>query len=294
MAITASRVRELRERTLAGMMECKKALVESNGDIEAAIQAMRKSGQLKAAKRSGRTAAEGVIIIHKPEGVNQAAMVEVNCETDFVARDENFKVFANQVAESAYANQSQDAETLKAAAYSSEGPETIEQTREALVAKLGENINVRRSTFVEEGEFLGAYVHSGRIGVIAVLKGGSEDLAKDIAMHIAASNPTVVSPSDVPEALIEKEKEIFAAQAQESGKPAEIIEKMIGGRITKYLDEISLLGQSFVKDPSKKVSSLLQSENAEVLNFIRFEVGEGIEKKQQDFAEEVMAQVRES
>jgi elongation factor Ts len=287
MAITAALVKELRERTGAGMMECKKALVETNGDVDVAIENMRKSGQAKAAKKAGRIAAEGVIL-SRVSG-NIAALLEVNSETDFVARDENFLGFANQVADLVVEKGISSIEELKSAEFAN--GETVEVARENLVAKIGENITVRR-VHVEEVDVASAYLHGNKIGVLVNMKGGDEELAKDVAMHVAASNPEVVSGDDVSAELIEKEKEIFTAQALESGKPAEIIEKMIGGRINKFINEISLVGQAFVKDPSTTVGKLLQAKNATVISFTRFEVGEGIEKKEEDFAAEVMSQVK--
>ncbi len=291
MAITAALVKELRERTGAGMMECKKALVETDGDIEKAIDNMRKSGQAKAAKKAGRVAAEGLIVIKTSDDAKTAAIVEVNCETDFVARDENFVAFANRVAEVALEGKINDVEALKAASLDSE--HTVEQTRENLVAKIGENMNVRRVSIVESNDgSLGSYQHGARIGVVVETKGGDDELNRDLAMHVAASKPDYLNPEAIPAEILDKEKEIFTAQALESGKPADIVEKMIGGRIRKFAGEISLTGQPFVKDPSQTVEKLLKSKSAEVLSFVRFEVGEGIEKKEEDFASEVMAQVR--
>lgn len=288
MAITASQVKELRERTGAGMMECKKALVETNGDIEVAIENMRKSGQAKAAKKAGRIAAEGVILTRSNDEV--AVILEVNSETDFVSRDEGFLAFANAVADVALENKISDVDALKAA---SMGEKSVEDTRLALVSKIGENIQIRRVDILENADgAMASYIHGGRIGVIVAMNGGDDVLAKDVAMHVAASNPEVVNPEDVPEDLVNKEKEIFVAQAKESGKPDEIIEKMIGGRLKKFLGEVSLTGQPFVKDPSTSVGDLLKSNNAQAKAFIRFEVGEGIEKKEEDFAAEVMAQVK--
>ena len=290
MAISASQVKELRDRTGAGMMECKKALVETNGDIELAIENMRKSGQAKAAKKAGRIAAEGIILTRTNDEC--AVIVEINCETDFVSRDEGFLAFANKVADAALANKTADVEALKAVDL--EGS-SVEDAREALVAKIGENIQLRRvSLIAAEGANLAAYLHGGRIGVIVSIEGGDDEVAKDVAMHVAASNPMVVSPDEVPADVQEKEKEIFVAQARESGKPDEIIEKMIVGRMKKYLGEVSLTGQPFVKDPSTSVGDLLKGKGAVAKSFIRFEVGEGIEKKEEDFAAEVMAQVQGS
>ncbi|MEW9797640.1 translation elongation factor Ts [Alteromonas sp. CYL-A6] len=285
MAVTAALVKELRERTGAGMLDCKKALVETDGDIELAIENMRKSGQAKAAKKAGRIAAEGVILT-KVDG-NRATMMELNCETDFVARDDSFLKFGNQVLEAAANNNINDVDTLNDTAI--EGGK-VSEVREALVAKIGENIAPRRVINVE-GDNLGAYVHGGRIGVIAILTGGDEELAKDVAMHVAASNPQFVKPENVPAEVVQKEKEIQIEIAMQSGKPAEIAEKMVEGRMKKFTGEVSLTGQPFVKDPSMSVGELLKSKGADVINFVRFEVGEGIEKKTEDFAAEVAAQM---
>ncbi len=289
MAITASMVKELRERTGAGMMECKKALVETNGDIDAAIEFLRKSGQAKADKKAGRTAAEGRVVIKTSDDGRSAAIVEVNCETDFVANDDNFTRFADAVARLVLEKRPATLEELLAA--SLDGG-TVEEVRRGLVAKIGENITVRRFQLLDVSGQLGQYLHGNRIGVLVDLGGGSPELAKDIAMHIAASKPVCVSADEVEPALIEKEREIFRAQAEESGKPAEIVEKMVTGRINKFLKEITLLGQPFVKNPDETVEKLLQRENASVKRFVRLEVGEGIEKKSENFAEEVMAQVK--
>ncbi|MCC2606056.1 translation elongation factor Ts [Planctobacterium marinum] len=285
MAVTAAQVKELRERTGAGMLDCKKALQATDGDIEAAIENMRKSGQAKAAKKAGRIAAEGVILTSVNAGV--ATMMELNCETDFVARDESFLAFGNKLVEFAAANKISDVETLNASEIDGAA---VSDLRDTLVAKIGENINVRRVVTVE-GDNLGAYVHGARIGVIAVLTGGSEDLSKDVAMHVAASSPQFVKPDDVPADVVEKEKAIQIDIAMQSGKPAEIAEKMVMGRMKKFTGEISLTGQPFVKDPSMSVGQLLKDNSADVINFIRFEVGEGIEKKTEDFAAEVQAQM---
>ncbi len=287
MTISAQLVKELRERTGAGMMECKKALTQTGGDIEKAIEEMRKSGQAKADKKASRIAAEGVVVMAK--SANKAVIIEINSETDFVARDENFKGFADKVVNAVAASNANTLEEVLALRLTN--GETIEDTRKALIAKIGENINVRRVDNLE-GETLGVYSHGGRIGVILAMKGGNEELAKDVAMHIAASNPLVVSQNQVPADLVEKEKEIFIAQARESGKPDDIIEKMITGRIRKFLDEQSLVGQPFVKNPDQKVEQLLKANNAIVTEFIRFGVGEGIEKEETNFAAEVMSQVQ--
>ena len=283
MAITAQQVKELRDRTAAGMMDCKKALVEADGDIELAIENMRKSGAIKAAKKAGRIAAEGAIFA-KTNGTT-ALIIEVNCETDFVAMDKSFLAFAEKVADIALANKVDSVEALNALAYDDS---TVEEARELLVAKIGENISVRRLQIVE-GENLGAYVHSRKIGVISVLTGGDADLAKDIAMHVAAAAPQFVKPEDVPADVVAKEKEIQLQIAIESGKPAEIAEKMVSGRMAKFTGEVSLTGQAFIKDPSMSVAKLLKGASADVVSFVRLEVGEGIEKKEEDFAAEVAA-----
>ncbi len=290
MAITASMVKELRERTGAGMMECKKALVETDGDLEAAVEALRKSGQAKADKKSGRTAAEGVIIQKTSPDGKTAVLVEVNSETDFVAKDDNFLAFANGVAERILAERPASVEELMNLPF--DDSSSIEEARKALIAKIGENIGVRRFVIVDHDGPLGIYMHGARIGVAIALDGGDEALARDIAMHVAASRPVCVTADEVPAELLEKEKEIFTAQAQESGKPPEIIEKMIGGRINKFLKEITLLGQPFVKDPDQTVEKLLKGAGATVRQMVRLEVGEGIEKKQENFADEVKAQMK--
>ncbi len=292
MAITAALVKELRERTGAGMMECKKALVEVDGDIEAAIEHMRKTGLAKADKKADRTAADGLIVVKTSDDGKQAVMVEVNCETDFVAKGDDFQNFSSEVAELALAKQPADLETLLG--YEMSGGESVADTCKRLIAKIGENMSVRRFQLFSTDGLLANYMHGTRIGVMVDISNGSEELGRDIAMHIAASKPTAVSEADVDPALIEKEKEIFTAQAAESGKPADIIEKMIGGRINKFLKEITLLGQPFVKDPDQTVEKLLKSAGATVNGFTRFEVGEGIEKKVENFADEVMAQVKGS
>ena len=281
-AISAAMVKELRERTGLGMMECKKALVEADGDLDLAIENLRKSSGMKAAKKAGRVAADGVVRVAVDGG--QGTLLEVNSETDFVARDENFSNFADQVIAQAAASSETDVVALMAG--------ELESAREALVQKIGENITVRRVAKIE-GAVVGAYVHSNeKIGVLIGLSGGDEAVAKDIAMHVAAVNPMVINPDDVDPEVIEKEKEIFAAQAENSGKPAEIIEKMIGGRIRKYLAEISLVEQPFVKNPDQTVGQLAKEAGATITGMVRFEVGEGIEKEEVDFAEEVMAQAR--
>ena len=290
MAVTAALVKELRERTGLGMMECKKALVETDGDLELAIENLRKSGQAKAAKKAGRTAADGAVVVKVSGDGKIGVIVEINSETDFVARDDNFKGFAEKVAQLVLDTKETDVEKLKEA--SVEGG-TLEEVRTGLVQKIGENIQVRRAQVVESSEgVVGAYIHGGKIGVLVALQGGDSELGKDVAMHVAASNPTVVNPDDVDEATVAKEKEIFTAQAQDSGKPADIIEKMVTGRINKFLKEISLVEQPFVKDPDTTVGKLVKNAGATVLGFTRYEVGEGIEKEEVDFAEEVRAQAR--
>jgi len=293
MAITAALVKELRERTGSGMMECKRALQDTNGDIEAAIEEMRKAGLAKAGKKGDRTAAEGRIILRNSEDGNQAVIIEVNCETDFVTKGDDFQNFANQVADRAIDAGVSDLESLLATPLTSNGGTTIDAARQELIAKIGENINIRRvKTLTTQDGVIGTYLHGERIGVIVELNGGDAALAKDIAMHVAATNPQAISEAQVPAETLEKEKEVFISQAQESGKPAEIIEKMVGGRIRKFLAEITLVGQAFVKDPDITVGKLLQDASADVVSFTRFEVGEGIEKKTENFAEEVMAQVK--
>jgi elongation factor Ts len=293
MQITAAMVKELRERTGAGMMECKKALTAAEGDMEKAIEDMRKSGAAKADKKAGRVAAEGLIVTAVSDDNKQVAIVEVNCETDFVAKDDNFVNFTASVANAVISGKPDSVEALMAMS-TGEGS-SLEEARQNLVAKIGENIQVRRFEIMDlAGGTVGSYLHGARIGVVLDMKGGDADLAKDVAMHIAASKPACVSEKDVPPEMVEKEKEILIAQAESSGKPAEIIEKMIQGRLRKYLAEITLVGQPFVKDPDTTVGKLLDKAGAEVVSFTRFEVGEGIEKKTENFAEEVMAQVKAS
>lgn len=289
MAINAGQVKELRERTGAGMMECKKALVQTDGDIDAAIELMRKQGLAKADKKAGRVAADGQVVIR--EQGSRAVIAEINCETDFVANGEDFTAFAEAVADAILASPPADAEALAALPLAS--GETVDERRRALVAKLGENIDVRRFQVIErQGDRFGIYRHGVRIGVLVDMTGGEEGLARDLAMHIAASRPACVQRSEVPAALLEREKDIIAAQARESGKPDNIIEKMVEGRLRKFVDEIALLGQPFVKAPEVTVEKLLHQDKATVNRFVRFEVGEGIEKKADNFAAEVMAQVR--
>ena len=288
MAVSASLVKELRERTGLGMMECKKALTETNGDIEVAIENLRKASGLKAAKKSDRTAAEGVIVAKVADDGSLGVLVEINSETDFVARDEGFLNFANQVTEKAFSS--------KAANVADLNDDVLESQRQSLVQKIGENIGIRRVNCIEPaGGLVGAYVHSNsRIGVLVQLNGGTVELAKDVAMHVAAVNPQVARPEDMPAEALEKEKEIIKAQPDMAGKPAEIVEKMIGGRIKKYLKENSLVEQAFVKNPELTVGALIKQGGAELVGFVRFEVGEGIEKKQEDFDADVAAQVAAS
>ena len=288
MSITASMVKELRERTGAGMMECKKALVEADGDLDAAAEALRKSGQAKADKKAGRVAADGRVVINKDGG--KAVIVEVNSETDFVAKDENFAAFAESIAAVVLASGETDVAAL-AETDSGDG-RSVEQARTDLIQKVGENISVRRAQIVDADGPIGAYTHGARIGAIVALNGGDEELARDIAMHVAAINPTCIDESGVPADMLEREKRIFSEQAAESGKPPEIVEKMVTGRVAKFLKEITLVGQPFVKDPDVSVGKLLQGADASVVSFVRFEVGEGIEKKEDNFVEEVMAQVQ--
>jgi elongation factor Ts len=288
MNITADAVKQLRERTGAGMMECKRALVETQGNLDAAAELMRKSGLAKADKKATRVAAEGTVVTERAG--SSAVLVEVNCETDFVARSEEFLSFARDVARRALETASTDVNELLAAS----GPSTLEEQRRALIAKIGENISVRRFARITSPGPLGAYVHGGRIASLVALKGGDETLARELAMHVAAANPAYIDASGVPPAVLEKEREILAAQTKEEKKPPEIIAKMVEGRLRKYLAEITLLGQPFVKDEDTTVEKLLKNAGASVVQFVRYAVGDGIEKKQDDFVGEVMAQVRRS
>jgi len=285
MAITASLVKELRERTGAGMMECKKVLVEADGDLDAAQELLRKRGQAKADKKAGRVAAEGRIELAGANGF--AALVEINCETDFVAKDENFVSFAKAVAAAAAGADVDGVDALMAAG----GADSLEESRKALVAKIGENISVRRFARLKPQGEAASYLHGVRIGVLVDISGGDDELRRDLAMHIAATNPRCVAAADLPADEIDKEREILAEQAAGEGKPPEIVAKMVEGRLRKYLNEITLLGQPFVKDPDVTVEKLLKQHDATVNGFVRFEVGEGIEKKVEDFAAEVQAQV---
>jgi elongation factor Ts len=292
MEITAALVRELRERTGAGMMECKKALVETSGDIDGAIELMRKSGAARADKRAGRIAAEGVVaLVLAPDGA-AVAMAEVNSETDFVAKGDEFKAFAQDVAAAALASAPADLDALLAAALPGHGGLSVDARRREMIAKIGENMNVRRFYRQDRGTgVLGAYRHGTRIGVVVHLEGGDATLAKDIAMHVAASRPLAIDESGLPADLLAKEREIYLAQAQDSGKPPDIIQKMVDGRLKKFMKEVTLLGQPFVKDPETAVGQLLAKQKARVLAFQRFEVGEGLEKRSENFAQEVMAQI---
>lgn len=291
MSIKASQVKELRERTGAGMMECKKALVESDGDMDAAVEYLRKSGIAKADKKASRTAAEGRIGMAVSDDGKRAALVEVNCETDFVAKDDNFIAFAEEAAEVALANGASEIAGISELPMKS-GTSVADSATE-LVAKLGENIVLRRVAPVDAGDgVLGAYVHGARIGAVVAVTGGDEALARDVAMHVAASHPLFVDEDEVPAENLEKERDILKAQAESSGKPEKIIEKMVEGRLGKYLAGITLVGQPFVKDPDQTVGQLLKDAGATVTGFARLEVGEGIEKEEEDFAEEVMAQAR--
>jgi elongation factor Ts len=287
MEITATLVKELRERSGAGMMECKKALTEVKGEMEAAIEWLRKQGLAKADKKASRVAAEGRIVLAQSPG--KAVLVEINSETDFVAKDESFLAFADMVAKQALASAAKDVDTLKQAKSPSGG--TVEEARQALVSKVGENVQIRRLVRVDGTHRVGAYVHGGRIGVLVEMKGGSDELARGIAMHIAAMNPPYISPDHVPAEIVAKEKEIALAQIKDSGKPPEILEKMITGKLRKTLSEMSLTGQPYVLDTNVAVEAALKKEGAEVLAFHRIAVGEGIEKPQgDDFATEVMKQ----
>jgi len=291
MNISAAMVKELRERTGSGMMECKKALTEAGGDLEAAIELMRKAGLAKADKKSGRTAAEGCLAVKVSGDHKTGAIIEINSETDFVAKSDDFTGFASALGDCALGADITTLDALNACTMA--GGTSVDETRRALVFKLGENLNLRRfERFDTETGLIVSYLHGSRIGVLVELNGGDSNLGKDICMHIAASKPVCVDASGVSAELIEKERDIFMAQAETSGKPANIIEKMVEGRIQKFLGEITLTGQPFVKDPDQTVGKLLGSRGASVVRFVRFEVGEGIEKAESNFAEEVMAQVR--
>ena len=295
MTVTAEAVKNLRERTGAGMMECKKALVETNGDLDAATELMRKAGLAKADKKAARIAAEGVIVIERSADAKRAAIVEVNCETDFVAREQDFRNFAEAVAKVALARRPANMEALLAAPI--EGG-SVDEKRRALIAKIGENIGVRRYALIEAPAVLGAYLHGTRIGALVAMKSGDEAVAKDIAMHVAAINPARVSAAEVPADEVARERGIFVEQAKSdpktAGKPPEIVDKIVEGKVRKWLSEITLLGQPFVKDDKQSVEQYLKNAGGEVASIIRYEVGAGIEKKQEDFAEEVRKQVESS
>ena len=287
MNITADSVKQLRERTGAGMMECKKALVETQGDMDAAAELMRKTGLAKADKKATRVAAEGTVVVERSG--NNAVLVEVNCETDFVARGEEFLGFARDVAKAALAHSPDSLEALLA---SQGAAGSVDDQRRALIAKIGENISVRRFEKLSATGALGTYIHGGRIGSLVALEGGDEALARDLAMHVAAVNPAYIDAGEVPAAILDKEREILAEQTKGEKKPPDIIAKMVEGRLRKYLAEITLMGQPFVKDPETTVEKLVKKAGAKVVKFVRYEVGAGIEKKQDDFVGEVMAQVK--
>jgi elongation factor Ts len=287
MNITADSVKQLRERTGAGMMECKKALVETKGDLDAAAELMRKTGLAKADKKAARIAAEGTVVAER--GGKSAVLVEVNCETDFVARSDEFQAFARELAKTALAN---SPDTLAALLASSDAAGSFEDQRRALIAKIGENISVRRFVKLSAPGALGTYIHGSRIGSLVALEGGDETLARDLAMHVAAVNPAYIDASEVPAAVLDKEREILTDQTKGEKKPPDIIAKMVEGRLRKYLAEITLMGQPFVKDPDTTVEKLVKKAGAKVVKFVRFEVGAGIEKKQDDFVKDVMDQVK--
>jgi len=295
MAVTADAVKQLRERTGAGMMECKKALVETNGDLEAAAELMRKSGLAKADKKAARVAAEGVIALERSADGKRAVIVEVNCETDFVARESDFKAFAANVAKAAQASRPKDVDALLALKIDGG---TVDEVRRALIAKIGENIGVRRFALLEAPAVVGIYLHGSRIGALVAMKSGDDSVAKDIAMHVAAINPASLAAADVPADQVAKEKEIQAEQTRNdpklAGKPPEMIGKIVEGKIRKWLNEVTLLGQPFVKDDKQSVEQYLKQAHGEVAAFIRYEVGAGIEKKQEDFAAEVAKTVRDA
>ena len=293
MQISASMVKELRERTGAGMMECKQALVDEAGDVEAAVENLRKKGQAKADKKAGRIAAEGAIGLALAADGSGGALVELNSETDFVAKQDEFRAFADAVARRALDERPGDLEALLALAAEPGGGQSIEESIRDMVMRIGENISLRRFRVLESGGgTIAAYVHGGRIGVLVDIRGADEDIGNDIAMHVAASRPLALAESDMPPELLEKEREILAAQVVDSGKPPEIQEKMVSGRMNKYLAEVTLLGQPFVKDPDQSVAKYLKGAGATVADFARFEVGEGLEKRSDNFAEEVMAQAQ--
>ncbi|CAC9585090.1 Translation elongation factor Ts [uncultured Gammaproteobacteria bacterium] len=291
MAITAALVKELRERTGSGMMDCKKALTETNGDLEAAIDLMRSSGAAKAAKKSSRVAAEGLVKVNISDDNKTATILEINSETDFVTKGDAFINFVNTLG--ALALKTRPANIEEFMMQTLDNGDSLEKSREDIVAKVGENVSIRRvQTITVDSGVIGAYKHGERIAVLAVLEGGDEVLAKDIAMHVAATRPECITEDELDASLLEREKAIFVEQARESGKPDNIIEKMIGGRVKKFINEVTLYGQAFVKDPDTTVGALAKKNNATVVSFIRYEVGEGIEKKEENFAEEVAAQMK--
>lgn len=291
MAITAQQVKELRERTGAGMMECKKALTETNGDIEAAIEHMRKTGLAKAEKKAGRVAAEGALVVSISDDAKVATILEANCETDFVAMGDEFRTFAGRLADMVREQAITDVDTLNAAEY--QNGVTVDERRRELVAKIGENMAIRRFETLRADEgVIGAYLHGQKIGVLVEINTQDEELARDLAMHIAASNPQAIDADGLSAELVEKEKGIHRAKAEQSGKPDNIIEKMIEGSMRKFFGEVTLLGQKFVKNPDQSIEQLLKEKNAQVKRFIRFELGEGIEKEESDFVAEVMAQAK--
>jgi elongation factor Ts len=290
--ITAAMVKELRQKTGAAMMACKKALQEVGGNIDEAIKYLRKAGEAKADKRSGKTAAEGRVAIAQSTNKKSAFIAEVNSETDFVARDESFVAFANTIAQRGLDEKVTTLEALLELPYEAGSDVTVDTFRKGLINKLGENVQIRRVTLANSDGVVGDYCHGDRIGVLVAVNQDNMDLAKDIAMHIAATNPQAITENGIPQSMLDNEKDIFMAQAKESGKPQEIIEKMVTGRINKFLKEVSLVGQPFVKDSSKSIGVLLKEHGATVTSFVRLEVGEGIEKEEQSFADEVMAQVQ--
>ena len=293
--VSAAQVKALRERTGAGMMDCKKALVESGGDLDAAVEAMRKRGLAAADRKAGRIAAEGLVAVEVAGDGSRGAMVEVNCETDFVAREEEFRGFAREVARLVLANEPDGVGSLGALRL--DGGAAVDERRRELVARIGENISVRRFEVLDAaGGSVAGYSHGGRIGVLVALDARDEPAAtgKDVAMHVAASRPLAVSESELPAELVERERSIIEAQAADTGKPPAIMEKIVAGRLRKFVEESTLLGQPFVKDPDVRVAAHLAARGAVVHRFVRFEVGEGIERREDDFASEVMAQVRKN
>ena len=289
--ITAQMVKELRDRTGAGMMECKKALLDSSGDMDKAVEEMRKAGQAKADKKSSRIAAEGVITLSISDDNSIANMVEINCETDFVAKDENFLKFVKTISEVSLENYKGSVDDFNNSKHPS--GKTIEEIRLELVSKVGENVKIRRVQNIKnDGNYMGHYMHGTKIGVVVVLQKENEELAKDVCMHIAAMKPRALNANDIPQEDLEKERDIFVAQAKESGKPDDIIQKMVDGKLKKYISEVTLVDQTFVKDNEITISKLLEKHDNSVLSFYRLEVGEGVEKKDENFADEVMAQIK--